>query len=227
MLFARIRRRPGRLTQTYTAVHTSGMSTAEKRLLTAAEYLAIESAAEIRHEFLDGEMFAMSGGSLWHNLIKDNFARAVANRLSGGTCRVVTSDQRLKVDATGLYTYPDVLVFCGPPQMEDGVHHTLTNPVLVAEVLSDSTEKYDRGIKFGHYRRLETLQEYLLIAQDRFSVELFTRQGNGSGAAGSDSWLLSAASEREAEVRLASLGIAVPLAEIYEGVEFPPAAPAR
>ena len=94
-------------------------------------------------------------------------------------------------------------------------------------MLSDSTEKYDRGIKFGHYRRLETLQEYLLIAQDRFSVELFTRQGNGSGAAGSDSWLLSAASEREAEVRLASLGIAVPLVEIYEGVEFPPAAPAR
>ena len=198
------------------------MSTAEKRRLTAAEYLAIESTSEIRHEFLDGEMFAMSGGSLWHNLIKDNFARAVANRLSGGTCRVVTSDQRLKVDATGLYTYPDVLVFCGPPVMEDGVHHTLTNASLVAEVLSDSTEKYDRGIKFSHYRRLDTLQEYLLIAQDRFSVEVFQRQGDGS-----DAWLLSAAAEREAEVRLSSLGIAVPLAEIYAGVEFPPEPPAR
>lgn len=227
MLFARIRQRAGRLTETCTDELTSGMSAAEKRLLTAAEYLAIESAAEIRHEFFDGEMFAMSGGSLWHNLIKNNFCHAICNRLSGGTCRVVTSDQRLKVDATGLYTYPDVLVFCGPPQMEDSVHHTLTNPVLVAEVLSDSTEKYDRGIKFGHYRRLETLQEYLLIAQDRFSVEVFARQGNGSDAAGSDSWLLSAASEREAEVRLASLGIAVPLVEIYEGVEFPPVAPAR
>ena len=146
------------------------MPTAEKRRLTAAEYLAIESTSEIRHEFLDGEMFAMSGGSLWHNLIKDNFARAVANRLSGGTCRVVTSDQRLKVDATGLYT----------------------------------------------------LQEYLLIAQDRFSVEVFQRQD-----AGSDAWLLSAAAEREAEVRLSSLGITVPLAEIYAGVEFPPEPPAR
>lgn len=202
------------------------MSTAEKRRLTAAEYLAIESTAEIRHEFLAGEMFAMSGGPLWHNLIKDNFARAVANRLSGGTCRVVTSDQRLKVDATGLYTYPDVLVFCGPPVMEDGVHHTLTNAILVAEVLSESTEKYDRGIRFGHYRRLDTLQEYLLIAQDRFSVEVFQRQDAGSSA-GSDAWLLSAAAEREAEVRLASLGITVPLAEIYAGVEFPPEPPAR
>jgi len=203
------------------------MPTAEKRRLTAAEYLAIESISEIRHEFLDGEMFAMSGGSLWHNLIKDNFARAVANRLSGGTCRVVTSDQRLKVDATGLYTYPDVLVFCGPPVMEDGVHHTLTNASLVAEVLSDSTEKYDRGIKFSHYRRLDTLQEYLLIAQDRFSVEVFQRQDAGSSSAGSDAWLLSAAAEREAEVRLSSLGITVPLPEIYAGVEFPPEPPAR
>ena len=203
------------------------MSTAEKRRLTAAEYLAIESTSEIRHEFLDGEMFAMSGGSLWHNLIKDNFARAVANRLSGGTCRVVTSDQRLKVDATGLYTYPDVLVFCGPPVMEDGVHHTLTNASLVAEVLSNSTEKYDRGIKFSHYRRLDTLQEYLLIAQDRFSVEVFQRQDAGSSSAGSDAWLLSAAAEREAEVRRSSLGITVPLAEIYAGVEFPPEPPAR
>ena len=203
------------------------MSTAEKRRLTAAEYLAIESTSEIRHEFLDGEMFAMSGGSLWHNLIKDNFARAVANRLSGGTYRVVTSDQRLKVDATGLYTYPDVLVFCGPPVMEDGVHHTLTNASLVAEVLSNSTEKYDRGIKFSHYRRLDTLQEYRLIAPDRFSVEVFQRQDAGSSSAGSDAWLLSAAAEREAEVRLSSLGITVPLAEIYAGVEFPPEPPAR
>ena len=203
------------------------MPTAEKLRLTAAEYLAIESTSEIRHEFLDGEMFAMSGGSLWHNLIKDNFARAVANRLSGGTCRVVTSDQRLKVDATGHYTYPDVLVFCGPPVMEDGVHHTLTNASLVAEVLSNSTEKYDRGLKFSHYRRLDTLQEYLLIAQDRFSVEVFQRQDAGSSSAGSDAWLLSAAAEREAEVRLSSLGITVPLAEIYAGVEFPPEPPAR
>ncbi len=94
-------------------------------------------------------------------------------------------------------------------------------------MLSNSTEKYDRGLKFSHYRRLDTLQEYLLIAQDRFSVEVFQRQDAGSSSAGSDAWLLSAAAEREAEVRLSSLGITVPLAEIYAGVEFPPEPPAR
>lgn len=201
------------------------MSTAQKRRLTAAEYLAIEAAADVRHEFFGGEMFAMSGGSLWHNLIKDNFAHALRNRLEGRGCRVVTSDQRLKVDATGLYTYPDVLVFCGPPVMEDGVHHTLTNPLLVVEVLSDSTEKYDRGIKFGHYRRLATLREYVLVAQDRFSVEAFLRRPDDGGdvAGGADQWLLSVATEPAAAIRLGSLDVAVPLAAIYEGVEFPAA----
>lgn len=198
------------------------MSTAEKRRLTPAEYLALESAADVRHEFLDGEMFAMSGGSLWHNLIKDNFARALGNRLSGRGCRVVTSDQRLKVDATGLYTYPDVIVFCGPPVMEDGVHHTLTNPLLVVEVLSDSTEKYDRGLKFGHYRRLPTLREYVVVAQDRTSVEAFLRRADEPDAAGNvDHWLLSAATDPSAAIHLGSLDVSVPLAEIYDGVEFP------
>lgn len=198
------------------------MSTAEKRRLTAAEYLAIEAAADVRHEFFDGEMFAMSGGSLWHNIIKDNFAFALRNRLTGRGCRVVTSDQRLKVDATGLYTYPDVLVFCGPPVMEDGVHHTLTNPLLVVEVLSDSTEKYDRGIKFGHYRRLATLREYVLVAQDRFSVEAYLRQPDGADAAARvDQWLLSVATDPAATIGLGSLDVSVPLTEIYDGVEFP------
>jgi Uma2 family endonuclease len=200
------------------------MSTAEKRRLTAAEYLALEAAADVRHEFFDGEMFAMSGGSLWHNIIKDNFAHAIRNRLAGRGCRVVTSDQRLKVDATGLYTYPDVLVFCGPPLMEDGVHHTLTNPLLVIEVLSDSTEKYDRGVKFGHYRRLTTLREYVLVAQDRYSVEAYERRPDEADLPGSvDHWLLTAATDPAAAIQLGSLGVSVPLAEIYDGVEFPAA----
>lgn len=206
------------------------MSTAEKRRLTAADYLAIEASADVRHEFFDGEMFAMSGGSLWHNIIKDNFARALGNRLEGRGCRVVTSDQRLKVDATGLYTYPDVLVFCGPPVLEDGVHHTLTNPLLVVEVLSDSTEKYDRGIKFGHYRRLATLQEYVLVAQDRFSVEAYLRRPevpdtgvHPDTKAHAAQWLLSVAADPASTIGLGSLDVSVPLAEIYDGVEFPKA----
>jgi len=206
------------------------MSTAEKRRLTAADYLAIEASADVRHEFFDGEMFAMSGGSLWHNIIKDNFARAIGNRLTGRGCRVVTSDQRLKVDATGLYAYPDVLVFCGPPVLEDGVHHTLTNPLLVVEVLSDSTEKYDRGIKFGHYRRLATLREYVLVAQDRFSVEAYLRRpevpdtgGHADPKAHAAQWLLSVAADPASTISLGSLDVSVPLAEIYDGVEFPKA----
>lgn len=197
------------------------MSTAEKRQVTAADYLAIEAVADVRHEFHDGEMFAMGGGSLRHNLIKDNSARALGNRITGSGCRVVTSDQRVKVDATGLYTYPDVLVFCGPASMEDGVHHTLTNPLLIIEVLSDSTEKYDRGVKFGHYRRLATLREYVLVAQDRLSVEAFLRQpGEADQAGGEDHWILSTATDLQTSIRLGSLGITVPLMEIYDGVEF-------
>jgi len=206
------------------------MSSVEKRRLTAADYLAIEASADVRHEFFDGEMFAMSGGSLWHNIIKDNFARALGNRLEGRGCRVVTSDQRLKVDATGLYTYPDVLVFCGPPVLEDGVHHTLTNPLLVVEVLSDSTEKYDRGIKFGHYRRLATLREYVLVAQDRFSVEAYLRRPeepdtgvHADTKARAAQWLLSVAADPASTISLGSLDVSVPLAEIYDGVEFPKA----
>jgi len=146
------------------------MSTAEKRRLTLAEYLAMEVASEGRHEFFDGEMFAMSGGSYWHNLVKDNLARALGNRL--------------------------------------------------AEVLSDSTEKYDRGVKFGHYRQLPTVQEYLVLAQDRISVERYRRQTAGEPG----SWLLTAGTDPAGMVEFESLGIAVPVAEIYAGVEFPPPA---
>ena len=198
------------------------MSTAEKRLLTAEEYRAVESIADVRHEFHDGEMFAMGGGTLWHNLIKDNCAHSIRKRIECRGCRVVTSDQRVKVEATGLYTYPDVVVFCGAATMEDGIHHTLTNPLLIVEVLSESIEKYDRGIKFGHYRRLTTLREYVLVAQDRLSVEVFLRQTGETDPAGNgDNWMLSTAAAPNSSIHLGTLGISVPLAELYDGVEFP------
>jgi Uma2 family endonuclease len=195
------------------------MSTAEQRRLTPAEYLAIEVASERRHEFYDGEMFAMSGGSYWHNLVKDNLARAIGNRLADRRCTVLTSDQRVKVDATGLYTYPDVVVFCGQPVFEDGVYYSATNPLLLAEVLSDSTERYDRGVKFGHYRRLPSVEEYLLLAQDRISVEQYRRQSAADGGV----WILTAVTDLDGAVEIESLGISVPVAEIYANVEFPPA----
>lgn len=195
------------------------MSTAEKRRLTPAEYLALEVASQGRHEFHAGEMFAMSGGSYWHNLVKDNLAHAVRNRLAGRGCTVLTSNQRVKVDATGLYTYPDVVVFCGKPVFEDGIHYSAVNPLVLAEVLSDSTEKYDRGEKFGHYRQLPSVQEFLVLAQDRVSVERYRRQTAGDPG----SWLLTAVSDPAGSVDFESLGIAVPVAEIYASVEFPPA----
>lgn len=194
------------------------MSTAEKRHLTPAEYLAIEAASEGRHEFYDGEMFAMGGGSYWHNLVKDNLAHAVRSRLSGRGCTVLTSDQRVKVDATGLYTYPDVVVLCGKPVFEDGVHYSAINPLVLAEVLSDSTEKYDRGVKFGHYRQLPSVQEYVVLAQDRVSVERYRRQKADDPGA----WVLTAVTDPAGVVEIESLGISVPVAEIYAGVEFPP-----
>ncbi len=192
------------------------MSTAAKRRLTPAEYLEIEEAAEVRHEFFDGEMFAMSGGTLWHNLVKDNFAFAIRNQLGDRGCYVLTSDQRVKVDATGLYTYPDVVICCEKPQFEDDVYYSLTNPQVIIEVLSTSTETYDRGRKFGHYRTLPSLQEYLLVAQDHVSVERFVRQADD------DTWTLTAVTDPNGSVALASLDATVAVSAIYAGVEFPP-----
>lgn len=192
------------------------MSTAPRKRLTPEEYLAIETASEFRHEFFDGEMFAMSGGSLWHNLVKDNFAFAIRNALEGRGCYVLTSDQRVKVDATGLYTYPDVVVFCEKPRFEDEVHYSLTNPRVIIEVLSDSTEAYNRGRKFAHYRTLPSLQEYLLVAQDHVSVERFVRQADD------DTWTLTAVTDPNGSVGLASLDATVAVSAIYAGVEFPP-----
>ncbi|HEX4610807.1 MAG TPA: Uma2 family endonuclease, partial [Urbifossiella sp.] len=144
----------------------AGMSTAPPRKLTAAEYLAIERAAPFKSEFYAGKMFAMSGASPAHNTIKDNLIVSVGSSLRGSGCRTLSSDQRVRVNATGLYTYPDVLILCGPGEYAAEDPYTLLNPKVIIEVLSDSTEKYDRGAKFRQYKRLPSLMEYVLVAQD-------------------------------------------------------------
>jgi Uma2 family endonuclease len=194
------------------------MSTAVKRLLSPQEYLAIERQAEIRSEFYRGEMFAMSGASWEHTLIKDNLARAAGNQLEDGPCRVVTSDLRVKIDATGLYTYPDITIVCDEPEFEDNVFDTLLNPRVIVEVLSDSTEKYDRGRKFAHYRQLPSVQEYVLVAQNAPLVERYVRQTD-------ESWLLTAFSEMTQTFSFGTIPVKVPLTEIYRGVKFPEAQP--
>ena len=184
--------------------------------LSEAGYLAIERAAVFRSEFFDGEMFAMAGGSPTHSLIAANLIRALGNRVQGRGCLTFTSDLRVKVEDSGLYTYPDVSVACGELRFADAEQDTLVNPTLLAEVLSDATEAYDRGEKFGHYRRITSLQAYLLVSQRQPRVELFLR-----GEA--DQWLLRAAEGTDASIEIPPLGIALPLNEIFASAQFPPA----
>ncbi|MGE3405508.1 MAG: Uma2 family endonuclease [Pirellulales bacterium] len=189
------------------------MSVAEKPLLTPQEYLAIERQADFRSEFYRGEMFAMSGASLAHNLINANLARKVGNALEEGPCLLMASDMRVRVGQTSLYTYPDMVVVCDDPRYEDDELDTLANPNVIVEVLSGSTEKYDRGAKFALYRQLPSLKEYVLIAQDQPLVERYIRQPD-------ESWVLTAVSGLDQSFSFGTLPATVPLAEIYRNVKF-------
>src|SRR5437016_3013728 len=182
------------------------MSAAPQRIskLTPAEYLAIERAAELRSEYYRGEMFAMAGGSARHSRIKTNVLVELGVRLKGHECAPYDSDLRVCVAATGLYTYPDASVICGPLEFDDEHRDTVLNPTVLVEVLSESSEAYDRGKKFNHYRRIESLQEYLLVSQDEPKIEHYLRCDDGS-------WKLTEAAGLEVTLRLPSLGIDPPL----------------
>jgi Uma2 family endonuclease len=179
--------------------------------LTAAEYLALEREAETRSEFLDGEVFAMAGASPGHVLIVSNLVAALDGLLADRPCGVFSTDQRVRVDATGLYAYPDVAVACREIQIDDD--ECLLNPVLVIEVLSKSTQDYDRGSKFAHYRTLKSLADYVLVAQDRPYVEHFMRQDDGL-------WLLREVESLSADVSLRGLQLRLPLQQIYRKLEL-------
>ncbi len=181
--------------------------------VTAEEYLAQERAARFKSEFFDGETFAMAGGSPMHSLIAANLIGELRNRLKGSLCLPFTSDLRLKVEATGLFTYPDVSVVCGPLQFAAGTDDTLVNPTMIVEVLSDTTEAYDRGEKFRHYRHIPALQEYLLVSQRLARVDQFRRQPP-------EEWVLRTTEGLEGSLVLPSLRIILELAEVYAGVEF-------
>ncbi len=183
------------------------------KLITPEQYLVQERAAAFKREFLRGEVFAMAGGSPNHSLIAANFVGACWQSLKGKPCKVFTSDLRVKVNVSGLYTYPDASIVCGELQFDDAQKDTLTNPTVLIEVLSESTEKYDRGAKSGHYRQIAALQEIVLISQDEPLVERFTRQANGG-------WLLIESRELSDEVHLESVGISITLSELYRGVAF-------
>jgi Uma2 family endonuclease len=190
------------------------MSSQPSTFLTPEEYLEIERRAERKSEYFQGEMFAMAGASLEHAEIIINLARELSQRLKGRPCHVYSTDVRLRVDPTGLYTYPDVMVICGDPQLADERRDTVVNPVLIVEVLSESTEAYDRGKKFEQYRTLPSLREYLLVAQDAPRIDQWIRQPD-------DNWLRAETKGRGASIQLASVDCVLPLAEVYDKIEWP------
>ncbi|MFA7344154.1 MAG: Uma2 family endonuclease [Terrimicrobiaceae bacterium] len=194
------------------------MSALPKTSLTAAGYLAIERAAETKSEFFDGEMFAMAGTTKNHARIVMNFGGELRARLKGRTCEPFATDLRVKVEANGLYTYPDLVVVCGEQHFEDDRLDTLLNPTFIVEVLSETTERYDRVKKFDLYRALPSLLEYVLVSQSEPRVEQFLRQPDGG-------WNFRATTDPAATVNLPSIGCEIPFAEIYERVEFPVPAP--
>lgn len=181
--------------------------------LSPENYLAIERSADYKSEYLNGEIFAMVGASEPHNLILANLIREIGNQLKQRPCKVYPSDMRVKVSPTGLYTYPDVIVVCGKAQFEDARKDTLLNPTVIIEVLSDSTEGYDRGGKFEHYRRLESLAEYIMIAQNRYHLESYRRQPDHQ-------WLLTETTDPDSRFRLASIDCELALADIYDKVDW-------
>lgn len=181
---------------------------------TPEEYLAIEREAEFRSEYYVGEMFAMAGGSREHAKITMNLSVAIGGLLLGRPCEAYSEQIRVQVGSGSAYVYPDFVTVCGEPLFLDTNVDTLINPFVVIEVLSPSTEAYDRGLKFALYRRIESLREYVLVAQDRMSVELFERQADGS-------WRMTALTDPSDRLRLSSIDCEISLADIYNRIAFP------
>jgi Uma2 family endonuclease len=187
------------------------MATQPKTFLTPEQYLALERAAATRSEYHDGEVFAMAGVTVAHSRIVTNLVIEIGIRLRGRDCEVFSNDVRLSVAKS--YTYPDVMVVCGKPILADQHLDILTNPVVIIEVLSESTKDYDRAGKFHEYRRIPSFQEYLTVSQTEMLVDHSVRQPDGS-------WLLREVTPPASSLSLSSLGIELPLAAIYEKVIF-------
>ena len=190
------------------------MATAPTPRITEEDYLRLERAAETKSEFVDGEIFAMSGGSLPHGMLAIRWGAEISAKLRGRNCSVYSSDVKIRTHRTGSYVYPDISVVCGKPQTHRNADDILTNPTVVIEVLSPSTERFDRGKKFGLYREIPSLQDYLLVHADAVLVEHYSRQP--------ESWLFRESSGVESSVHLASIDCTVALKDVYEGVIEPP-----
>lgn len=181
--------------------------------LTPEAYLELERKAITKNEYVNGEILAMAGASFAHNFITLDTATYLNNQLMDGECQVAgTGDLRVKVSRTESYFYPDIVVVCGEPRAEDNTFDTLLNPTLIVEVLSASTETYDKDEKFMHYRQIDSLQEYILISQDREQVVQYRRQ--------EPEWIPTEFRAFADVVPLVSIGCELPLQHIYRRVKF-------
>src|SRR5258708_3791120 len=190
------------------------MSAIPKTKLTPAEFLARERAADFKSEYYRGETFAMAGASRYHNKVKENLIGELYTRLKSGPCQTFSSDQRVHVPPTGFYTNPDIVIICERREYAPADEDTLVNPDAVIEVLSPSTENYDRGAKFRQYQQLPSVKEYILVSQDEPLVERYVRGSNGD-------WAYTAIPGLGGELAFTTTPGRIPLADIYNGVEFP------
>jgi Uma2 family endonuclease len=187
------------------------MSTLPKSPLTAEQYLEIERKAEFKSEFHNGEMFAMSGGTRAHSGLAFRLAGLLAPHLDQRGCEGHTSDLRVLIEQSQLYTYPDLSIVCGEPKFADGQKDVLLNPILLVEVLSPSTEQYDRGTKVKLYRTIPSLRECLLISQKTPEIELYRREND-------ESWTILTANSLDSTLELTSIGFLLPLRDLYRGI---------
>ena len=187
------------------------MGVAELSYISPADYLALERASDVKHEYYKGEIFAMSGASVAHNKVFSNFFGELAYQLKGKECKPFGSDLRIHIPSNSLYTYPDILVICGEIEKTDDTFDTVTNPVILVEILSPSTRDYDRGTKFTLYRDISSLREYILIDSERVSIEHFYINKAGN-------WELCEYKTPADEVNIASIGCTLKASDVYAGV---------
>ena len=186
----------------------------KEKYISPEDYLTAERQAVEKHEYFNGEIFQMSGASEEHANVSSNINISLGVQLKKRPCKTYQSDLRVHIPKTGLYTYPDVVVVCGKPQLlEDTYLDTLLNPIVIVEVLSPSTADYDKGAKFEHYRTIDTLQEYVLVWQDKKRLARYTKQSDNT-------WILRDFIGDEAEIELTSIDCTLTFEDIYDKVDF-------
>ena len=186
----------------------------KRQFISEEDYLTMEEVSPVKHEYFDGEIFQMAGASDEHNTIAMNIAAELHQQLKKRPCKVYQNDMRLYVEKEGIYTYPDVMVVCGKPEIKKYKNlDNILNPVLIVEVLSPSTADYDKGAKFEQYRTIESFKEYLLVSQDAKQITRYTKQTNGS-------WILMDFIGDKTEIELSSIECSLAMEDIYDKVDF-------